>query len=280
MGKNSLKKLLRAYLDIEKIKLVPRGYDLIGHVAILEIPEELKKEKRLIARALLEVNKNIGTVLEKSSGRKGKLRLREYKFLAGKRRYETVHKEYGCQFKLNPIKVYFSPRELTERQRIAEQVKPNETVMVMFSGTCPYPIMIAKKQPKVKKIIAIELNRTAHKYAAENVRINKVGDKIVPILGDVRKKSESWFGKCDRIAMPLPLGAESFLDVAVMCLKRKNGIIHFYNWGEEDDLFDNAVKLIRDNMRKMKKKYRILDMRKVLPYSPKKWKVCVDFKIV
>ena len=47
MSKSSLKKLLQAYLDIEKLKLVPRGFDLIGHVAILEIPEELKKEVNL-----------------------------------------------------------------------------------------------------------------------------------------------------------------------------------------------------------------------------------------
>ena len=279
MGKNSLKKLLQAYLDIEKLKLVPRGYDLIGHVAILEIPEELKKEKKKIATAVLETSKNIDTVLEKCSGRKGKLRLREYKFLAGKRKYETVHKEYGCQFKLNPVKAYFSPRELTERQRIAEQVKPNEIVMVMFSGICPYAIAIAKRQPKVKKVIAIELNRDAHRYAVENVRINKVGDKVIPVLGDVRKKCGKWFGKCNRVAMPLPLGAESFLDVAVKCLK-KNGVIHFYNWGDEDNLFGNAEKLIRENMKKMKKKYRILSERKVLPYSPKKWKVCIDFKVV
>jgi tRNA (guanine37-N1)-methyltransferase len=279
MSKNSLKKLLQAYLDIEKLKLVPRGFDLIGHVAILEIPDELRKEKKMIARALMEVNKNIQTVLEKSSGRKGKLRLREYKFLAGKKKYETVHKEYGAQFKLNPTKVYFSPRELTERQRIAEKVKPNEAVMVMFSGACPYPIAIAKRQPKVKTIIAVELNRIAHKYAVENVRINKLGDKIIPVLGDVRKKSEKWFGKCDRVVMPLPLGAEDFLDVAVKCLKRK-GIIHFYNWGDEDDLFGNAEKLIKENMKKVKRKYKILEKRKVLPYSPKKWKVCIDFKVI
>jgi tRNA (guanine37-N1)-methyltransferase len=279
MSKDSLKKLLQAYLDIEKLKLVPRGFDLIGHVAILEIPDELKKEKRMIAKALMEVNKNIQTVLEKISGRKGKLRLREYKFLAGKKRYETTHREYGAQFKINPAKVYFSPRELTERQRIAEQVKPGEVVMVMFSGACPYPIAIAKRQAKVKSIIAIELNKIAHKYAVDNVRINKVGDKIIPVLGDVRKKSEKWFGKCDRVVMPLPLGAEDFLDVAVKCLRKKGGVIHFYNWGDEDNLFGNATRMVKENMRKMKKRYKILNMRKVLPYSPKKWKVCIDFKV-
>ncbi len=279
MKNNSLKRLLKHYLNIEKLKLVPRSYDLIGHVAILEFPDELKKDKKLIARAILETNKNIETVLEKASKRKGEFRVREYRFLAGKRRYETVHKEYGCLFKLNPKKTYFSPRELTERQRIAGQVKPKETVMVMFSGIAPIPVIVGKKQPEVKKIIAVESNPEAVKYARKNVRINKLSDKVVIVCGDVRKRCVKWYGKCDRVVMPLPLGAESFLDVAVKCLRRKGGVIHFYSWGEEDKLFDNALKLIRTNMKELKKSYRTLNKKKVLPYSPRTWKVCIDFKV-
>ena len=279
MGKGNLKKILEAYFDIEKIKSVPRGYDLIGHIAILEIPEQFSKKKKLIAKALLEVHKNIKTVLEKASERKGEFRVRKYKFIAGERKFETVHKEYGCKFKLNPTKVYFSPRELTERQKIAEQVKPKETVMVMFAGIGPYAIQIAKKQPLVK-IVAVEVNPAGVKYMKENVRINKVGDKIIPVLGDVREKCKKWYGKCDRIVMPLPLGSDGFLDIAVKCLKKKGGIIHFYNWGDEEDPYFNALNLLQENFKIFKRKFKVLNERKVLPYSPKKWKVCIDLKVV
>lgn len=279
MRKNNLKKLLDAYLDIEKIKLIPSGYDLIGHVAVLEIPDKLKKKKEIIAKAILQVHKNIKTVLEKCSERKGMFRIRKYKFLAGNRKFETVHKEYGCQFKLNPTKAYFSPRELTERQRIAEQVKSNEVVMVMFGGISPFPIIIAKKQLKVKKIISVEINPVATKYAKENIRLNKMSDKIIAVQGDVREKCVKWYGKCDRVLMPLPLGSVGFIDVAVKCLKKKGGIIHFYNWGEEENLFDNALDVIQENMKILKKKYKVLNMKKVLPYAPKKFKVCIDFKV-
>ena len=279
MRKNRLKNLLKAYLDLNKLKLVPNSYDLVGHVAILDIPKELKKEKKLIAKVLLETNNHIKTVLQKASKREGEFRTRKYKFLAGKRKTETLHKEYGCIFKLDPTKVYFSPRELTERQRIAEQVKPKETVMVMFAGVGPYPIVIAKKQPEVKKIIAIEINPKAVKYMKENIRINKLSHKIIPIKGDVRDECKEWYGKCDRVVMPLPLGAESFLDLAVKCLKKKGGIIHFYNWGEEPDIFKQAKELVKKIMKKMKKKYKILKSRKVLPYAPRRWKVCLDIKV-
>ncbi|MBS3055703.1 MAG: class I SAM-dependent methyltransferase family protein [Candidatus Aenigmarchaeota archaeon] len=278
MARNSLKNLLEPYLDIEKIKMIPNSYDLIGHIAILEIPKELKSKKKLIAKALLEVNKNIKTVLEKSSERKGIFRKREYRFLAGEKKYTTVHREYGLQFKVNPTEVYFSPRELTERQRIAAQVKPKETVMVMFSGVGPYGLAIAKKQPLVNQVICIEMNPKAAKYARENIRLNRLYGKVVHLTGDVKKKSEKYFGRCDRIVMPLPEGGQKFLDIAVKCLKRRGGMIHFYTWGEEDKYFKDSKELLKKNMKGLRR-YRIVKLKKVLPFSPRKWKVCIDAKI-
>jgi len=277
----NLKELLKDKLSEKELKLVPRSLDFIGSkektVAIVEIPEELESKEKLIAEGIIELQKGVKSVLKKSSERKGELRLREYKLIAGDANTEVIHREHGYLLKVEPQKVYFSPREATERQRIAKQVKPNETVMVMFSGIAPIAIAIAKKQ-EVNKIYAVELNEVAHKYAVENVRINKLAHKIFLIKGDVREVCKKYFGKCDRVVMPLPLGAESFLDVAINCLK-KGGIIHFYNWGKKDDLFSNALKLVEENCKKLNRKFEISNKRKVLPYAPGKWKICIDFKV-
>lgn len=274
MGK--LREEVKIFSEIEKIKEKrPSSFDVIGHIAIIEIPPNLKDKKELVAQVIMSLNKHIKTVLEKVSERKGMFRVREYNFLAGEKNFETIHKEYGCIFKLDPTKVYFSPRELTERQRIASMVKEGETVMVMFAGIAPYAIQIAKKQPKVKEVIAIELNPDAVKYARENVILNKVEDKVKVIEGDVKEKCVEFYGKCDRVIMPLPLGGEEFLDVAVNCLKEK-GFIHFYNWGKEPNIFENAEKIVKEKMEKINVKYEIVGKRKVLPYAPRKWKVCLD----
>jgi len=275
MAKNNLKKLLEAYLSIEKIKLVPSSFDVVGSIAIVEFPEKLKKDKKIIAKAMLDVHKNIKTVLEKVSERKGKLRLRQHKFLAGQKNSETLHKEYGCVFKVDPTKVYFSPRELTERQRIAEQVKPKESILVPFSGISPFPIVIAKKQSLVKEIYAIELNPTAHKYALENIRLNKVSNKINLIQGDVKKVCPRLKKKFNRIIMPLPKGGYEFLNFIMPCLKN-NGIVHFYYWASEDNLFTDARKIIKRTALKFNKKFRILNKKKVLPFGPRKWKIVLD----
>jgi tRNA (guanine37-N1)-methyltransferase len=224
-----LKREVKIFSELEKIKdQRPSSFDFIGHIAIIEMPEKLKKKKKLVAKVIMELNKHIKTVLEKVGKREGIYRTRKYRFLAGEKNFETIHKEYCCVFKLDPTKVCFSPRELTEGQRIASQVKENETVMVMFAGIAPYTIQIAKKQPKVKEVIAIEINPIAVKYTRENISLNKVEDKVKVIEGDVREKCKEFYEKCDRIVMPLPLGSEDFLDIAANCLKEK-GYIHFYN---------------------------------------------------
>lgn len=262
---------------------MPRSFDVIGSkekaVAIVEIPEELESKEKMIAEGIMQSQKSVKSVLKKSSERKGELRLREYKLIAGEADTEVIHIEHGYLLKVDPQKVYFSPREASERQKIAEQVKPNETVMVMFSGIGPYCIAIARKQPEVKKIYGVELNDVAHGFGLENVRINKVAHKIVLIQGDVREACKKYFGKCDRVVMPLPIGAESFLDVAINCIKQEGGTIHFYSWGKEEDLFSKGLKLIEENCKKLNKKFEVLNKRKVLVYGPRKWKVCIEFKV-
>ena len=274
-----LKDDVKTFVEYEKIKDErPNSFDVIGHIAIVEIPNKSREEKIKIAELIMNLNKHIKTVLEKKSERKGIYRIRNYEFIAGENKTETYHKEYGCVFVLDPTKVYFSPRELTERQRIASQVKEGESVLVMFAGVAPYAIQIAKKQPKVERIVCIEINPVAVEYAKRNIRLNKVEDKIEIIEGDVRDVREDLIEKFDRIVMPLPLGAESFLDIALKYIKRK-GIIHFYNWGREPNIFENGEKIIEENFKKFNIKYKILEKRKVLPYGPRKWKVCFDILV-
>jgi len=273
-----LKQILKDRLREEEINLVKSSFDVIGSrekaVAIIEVPEELEDKKFVIAEAVLACNRHVKTVLRKLAGREGDLRLRKFEILSGDPNTEVLHREYGYFLKLDPQKVYFSPREGLERARIASLVRPKETVLVMFSGIAPFCIAIAKKQLEVEKVYGIELNYFAHMYAEENVRMNKLSHKVVLINGDVRDVCKSYPAYFDRIVMPLPLGAENFLDVAAYCIKSK-GFIHFYSWGNEPEPYANAEKAVSSVF----ENYRIVDRRLVLPYAPRRWKVCLDVEI-
>jgi len=276
-----LAKILKNELTDEELGLVPRSYDVIGSeeksVAIIEIPKELENKKTLIAEAVMKVNKNIKSVLNKTSGRKGTYRLEEIELIGGDENTEVMHKEHGYLLKLDPRKVFFSPREATERQRIASQVKPNEVVVVFFSGVCPYAIAICKRQLLVGKVYTIEINPDAHTYAQENVRINKLAHKIVLINGDVNKVSRDLKIKFDIIIMPIAVGGEKYLDNSFKLVK-DGGMIHFYSVGDNKNLFVEAEKLVINAAINNRKKIRIENKVKVLPFGVRKYKICLDIR--
>lgn len=275
----SLKEALKEKLTEKQISLVPKSFDVIGSkekaVAVVEIKDELISKERLIGKAILDMCKPVRSVLRKTSERKGVFRLKNYKLIAGDKNTEVVHKEHGCLFKLDPKKVYFSPRESAERLRIAALVKPKETVLVMFSGVSPFSIVLAKKQPGVNKVYSIEINPDAHKYASENIKLNKLENKIVLLLGDVKKYSSRLKNKFDRIVMPLPKGAYEFLSLAITMLKPR-GDIHFYYWGREPNLFEEGENFIKKIAETNNVKIRIVNKKKVLPYGPRTYKIVFD----
>lgn len=185
--KRSLKEVLKSKLTkIEFSKLI-KSFDIVGDIAIIEIPEELERKEKEIAKALLDVHPHLKTVCKKAGIHEGRFRLRRLKIIAGEKKTETLYKEHGVLIRVDIEKVYFSPRLVYERDRIAKQVKPKEIIGAWFAGVGPYPLVIAKKQPRVGKIYAIELNPDAIPYLENNIRINKLSDKVVPLMGDVKK---------------------------------------------------------------------------------------------
>ena len=139
----------------------------------------------------------------------------------------------------------------------------------MFSGIGPYAIEIAK-HTKAKEVVGVELNEIACEYAVANAALNKVN--VVFHCGDVRK-TVSKLGKFDRILMPLPKGAEEFLETAFSAAK-KGTIIHFYDFEHEEDIPEKAVEKVKV------KKVRILRVVKCGQLGVRQDRVCVDCKVL
>lgn len=260
---------------------VPRSFDVIGSkgraVAVIEIPPEVEPYERLVAEALMRVQRSVKSVLSKGSERLGDYRVRDMKLIAGDPDTEVLHRESGCSFRVDPVKAYFSPRESTEREKISALVGPGEGVLVMFSGVGPFPICIAKRQPTAR-CVAVELNPEAHRYCLENIRLNKVGDRVTALVGDVREVCPMLGEAFDRVLMPLPKGAFEFLDVA-MPMVRPGGVLHFYHWAPRDDPFSEGERLLQLAADKLGRGVEILDRVRVSQYSPSSWKIRLDAKI-
>ncbi|RLI05374.1 class I SAM-dependent methyltransferase family protein [Candidatus Bathyarchaeota archaeon] len=230
MRKQSFKSYLRKVLSEEEISELKSSLEIIGNIAILKLPEKLDSKKEVISKAILELNKNVKTVLKQSTPVNGEFRTRNFEWIAGEKQTETVYKEHGCMFKLDVSKVYFSPRLQFERLRIAQLVKPGETIINMFAGVGSFSIILAKKS-KPLKVYSIDLNPTAIQYLKENIRLNKVENIVIPMLGDAKELINSQLmGVADRVLMPLPAKAYEYLPDAIKSLKNRSGWIHYYDF--------------------------------------------------
>lgn len=272
----TLKQELTGKLTKRELALLKTAHDTVGSIAILEIEGSLRKKEKTIAEALLKVNSSIKTVLRKAEKHTGVFRTQKLKWLAGKRTKEALYVENNVRLRLDVEKVYFSPRLATDRKRISKMIKKDEDILVMFSGCGPYPCVFGKNS-KAKSITGIEINPVGHKYAIENLKLNRLSNVRV-FKGDVRKIMPGMKERYDRILMPLPKGAEGFLDLALGAAK-KGAVIHFYDFLKEENIPKEAVDKIKEACKTAKKKCTVKKHVRCGQFGPGIFRVCIDFKV-
>lgn len=271
--RRSFESLLRERLSREELALVRRSFDIVGDLAIIEVPEELEHRKYEIAGALMEAHRNIKAVFRKGGEVKGKARVRKLEHLAGEHRSETVHREHGLRLKLDVAKVYFSPRLAYERQRILKQVKDGETIVDLFAGVGPFALLLARHRRV--KVYAIDINPEAVRYLRENITLNRLRGEVVPLLGDAREVAPR--GVASRVIMNLPKSSDAFLDLAFEVLKGE-GVVHYYTIAPEENLWGKA-ELARSVARRMGRRVEVLEKRVVRTYSPRNYHVVFDLLV-
>jgi tRNA (guanine37-N1)-methyltransferase len=277
-------KILNFDFELQQKKQVPEdilgfspGYEIIGDIALLEKPDLDKGQASKIADALLKTHPNIKTVLRPLTPVIGEFRIREFQLVTGEPRTETVHKEYGCRYKLDLAKAYFTPRLSTERARILSWIKEGDTVVDMFAGVGPYSILIAKNK-KSSKVIAIDKNPYAIHYLKENIILNSV-ENIEAIEGDARDEAKKFSGAADNVIMNLPHNAYEFLDSAIL-LTKPGGIVHYYGITLENDLFESSIELIRKAAERAGRQIEVLEKRVVRSYAPHQYNICIEARII
>lgn len=258
---------------------LPHALDIIGDIAIIEIPPELKVQEKLIGEAILKTHKSVKTVLAKAGAISGTFRLREFTFIAGEQKNETVHREFGCQYYVDIAKAYFSPRLSHEHQRVLSLVQSGETVVDLFAGVGPFSVLIAKNNPEVK-VYAVDINPEAIELLKKNIRVNRVENRVFPILGDARQIVASKLtGIADRVIMNLPETASEFVDTASQALKPSGGIIHFYAFIRSPDSIENLKLRFSETLQKTDRKAVSINSKSIRETAPYEWQIVLDAKI-
>jgi tRNA (guanine37-N1)-methyltransferase len=258
------------------------AFDIIGDLAITKMPKNSPVDAKEVATAIMNRHKRVKAVFVQDSKVAGDFRLRSLALAAGENRTCTVHKESGCLFAVDVEKCYFSPKLSGERLRIAGLVQPGETVVNMFAGVGCFSILIAKRQPTAK-VYSLDINPMAVKFMEENVRLNRVKEKVVPLLGDAKTIIETQLQGCaDRVLMPLPEKAYAYLPAALSALKPSVGWIHLHTFvhaTKTEDPIKVVKKKVAEAMQGLGVKFEVSSVRVVRSTGPNWWQLVADIHV-
>lgn len=266
------KKTLCSILNIpeNEKKLLPSGWQLLGDIIIITLREELELRKYDIAQALLSMYPGCRTVLL-DRGISGQMRQPEREIIAGEKT-ETIHRENGCQFKLDTMRIMYSQGNLAERKRMSRHGK-GEVVVDMFAGIGYFSIPMAVHS-KPDKIFAIEINPVSSGYLRENIRLNRVENIVEPVEGNCSLVTPR--GIADRVIMGY-LDAHQYIEHGIRALV-PGGILHFHE-AVPEAVEQRPVERIVEAAGKLGRGAEIIETRRIKKYSPGVWHVVVDAKI-
>jgi tRNA (guanine37-N1)-methyltransferase len=277
--KKNLTQMLENKLPLKALAHLPRSYDVIGDIAILEIPNELFEYRKTIGDSFKLLNPHYNTILAKDGPISDTFRVRNFTILNGGPSTATEHTEYGCRFRLDPLKVYFSPRLSTERQRVATNIKKGEIIVDMFAGVGPFSIVIARTCD-VKKIFGIDMNPYATAFMLQNIKINKCQDKVTVILADSTRIPYYSF-LADRVIMNLPEKSLDAIPHACEFIKSEGGFIHLYIFASEETPTEILSENIRNKIELAGRKLVALESIKIVKeIGPREQQLAFDLMVV
>ncbi|KAL0094823.1 guanine(37)-N1-methyltransferase [Phycomyces blakesleeanus] len=201
-------------------KEIPSSFTQTGHIAHMNLREEYYPWKTIVGEIILDKNKNITCVVNKTNSIDTTYRYFKMELLAGDGNMMTMVKESGCRFKFDFSKVYWNSRLHTEHERLVRMFKPSENVCDVFAGVGPFALPAAKGGAIV---YANDLNPSSYEWLNENVQLNKIDSKkihtynmdgrefIKKAVQDLQETSTEW-KTFDHFVMNLPATAIEFLD--------------------------------------------------------------------
>jgi len=272
----NLKKPLAQLFPEKEVNNVFKSYEVLGDIAIISLSSAFESRETEIAQVILSAYPALRLVAKRLGNHSGEFRIAPLQRIEGEGSFVTVHKEFGLHLHVDPDNVYFSPRNGSERYRIAQQVNPGERVLVMFSGIGPLALMVGMYS-EAADIIGVEKNPYAYNWALRNVEENRKSKNINFLHGDVTDVLLHINKQFDRIAMPLPLSAEAYLHLTLRYLL-PGGMLHFYDFQYKNE-FDLSLQTLQKSCVASERHISSYAIHQCGHVGPRRYRVCVDARI-
>lgn len=142
-------------------------------LAHLNLREQYLPYKELIADLIMDKNRNIRTVINKTEnvGTNNEYRTFSYDLLAGDPSMDVEVKELECIYRFDYSKVYWNSKLSTEHERLVEKFREGEVVCDVMAGVGPFAVPAGKKNVFVW---ANDLNPESYTSLIRAISTNKV----------------------------------------------------------------------------------------------------------
>ena len=185
----TLEDVLRASLPASFVGALPSSFETAGHVAHLNLRDDLLPYKAIIGRAILDKNPCLRTVVNKTGAINAQFRTFPMEVLAGEDDTRVEVRETGARFRFDFRDVYWNSRLGHEHEHMAgggsTAIPRGAVVADMFCGVGPFAIPLALPG-KACTVYANDLNPASHAALVANVGLNRVGGRVTCYCLDAR----------------------------------------------------------------------------------------------
>ncbi|MGB6442813.1 MAG: hypothetical protein WBF81_05920, partial [Thermoplasmata archaeon] len=252
---------------------MPSGYQRMGRVLLLRLPERLRPHFALLGTAWQE-ELGVATVLNRAGPVTGEFREPQVERLAGEET-ETEVVEHGVHWRFDAARLMFAAGNRTERKRAGTLVRSGETVVDLFAGIGYFAIPAAVSG-RAARVLAVEKNPLAHRYRRENVARNGVADRVDCVLGENRTVPLSAHG-ADRVFLGYLPDAIPWVPRALGLLRPEGGWVHVHTVADSRGACAAAERAVGSAVRAGGATLRERPVaREVKPYGPGRTHVVVD----
>ncbi len=276
-----LKEKLEGNVDADLSKL-PKGFQRIGDIIILNLDKEFDNCKKEIGEAVLSLFK-VKSVCNKFGEITGTFREPQIEVLAGSEDTVVTHVEHGIKYRFDIRKVMFAKGNLSERVRYPPLIEDGEVIVDMFAGLGYFSLAMGKLA-NPEKIYSIELNPVSFGFLEENVKINHI-NCIEAINGDNREIIDSLVKKgvkADRVLMGYLPPPKEFLPWALKIVK-SGGVVHYediLNVNNVEEESEKVVEMINEVAKDFGKKVELVHLQDVKSYGPMTHHYVFDLKVL
>lgn len=152
---------------------VPSSFEIVGHLAHMNLKEDLLPYRFAIGRVVLDKNPVLRTVVNKTGNIETVFRTFPMEVIAGDDDTMVEMRHSGATFNFDFRHVYWNSRLQHEHETlVSKHIKPNSIVADMFCGVGPFAIPLAMA-PRNCTVYANDLNPSSISALVSNLHRNR-----------------------------------------------------------------------------------------------------------